>query len=213
LLEEFERRYLVWSLAQAATQADAGFAEIRVVKSKTARSLLTIVDALDAEKRRRLVRLLVLRFHRRAAAHALIDLTPAEEHLLAEIDSARIHVAPAPALPRVRRKALLLAYQRELSQFGESEVFGPGFESFICSRGSYSIRTIASVGRAPAYWHDILSATGKPLIPAVSVFSWLGISAQTVWDEAGAGDEDEIALRMASFSQQFVSALPQLMPA
>jgi hypothetical protein len=211
LRDEFERRYLVWSLAQAETQVDAGFAEIRVVKSKTARSLLSVLDALDAAKRRTLVRLIVLRFHRRTAARDLINLTPLEEDLLAEIDLARIQVASLPGLPRVRRKALLLAYQRELSNFGESEAFGPGFQSFIAACGSYTIRTVASVGRTPAYWHDILSATGRPLIQAISVFSWLGISAQTVWDEAGAGDEDDIALQMAFFSRRFFGAVPQLM--
>lgn len=180
------------------------------LESSLALSTLAYLDQLS-EPRRALTRRAMVKLFHEAAATAIGEPLGAEERQAvnekrrALLSLPMTRRAPATRGPRAERLARLVRQGAKLLGNATSEHrAGDMFELAV---GDWRVGTRFVYGENPSYMQRVVSPSGECFADGVSYLASLGISGQTVWDAAVAGDEDAVASGMVELPRRFIAAM------
>jgi hypothetical protein len=233
--DEFVLKLYRWACADFQRELDEGFPLLRGIENPTTYCLLTLMESLPKDKRLLLVSGLLKRFHVRAA-QLLGETISAEENEFFERLSNSFAVVNSfqqqrweaarkfgpPLEPKQRKKIV----QKVKSELHEPWCIWPKTgpwqgTSFEVEKGGFRILTRFWPGTRVSfsYDHAILDkAKGYYWHPETtfycdkfSIYSWLGISWETMWMDLRVGEVERVAKDLVRLSRHFIEGVGGLL--
>jgi hypothetical protein len=233
--DEFLLKLYRWACADFQREMEEGFPLLRGIENPTTYGLLSVMESLPRDKRVILASGLLLRFHTRAA-EVLGEKISAEQRELFEpffksfeasnrLLRARWDAAPklGPELERKQRKKLVGRVKTELHEpYCVWPETGPWKgTSFEVEKGGFRILTRFYTGMrcSLCYDHAILDKErGYYWDPdttfycdKLSIYSWLGISGQTMWMDLRVGEIERVGNDLVRLCRHFIEGVVGLL--
>jgi len=219
-----------WACADFRREIEEGFPLLRGVENPTTYGLLSVMESLPNARRLLLASGLLKRFHPRAV-EILGEKISTEEHELIELFLKSFASTPllrerwarapklGPPLERKQRKKIVEQVKKELREpYCVWPATGPwkGF-SLEVEKGGVRILTRFYTGMRASlcYDHAILDKErGYYWEPdttfycdKLSIYSWLGISWQTMWMELRVGEIERVGKDLVRLCRHFIDGV------
>ena len=215
--DEFALRFFRWAIGDARREVGEGLRLIRSIKGASALRAAAYLGRLSPSEQVEVLEALTKRFHPRASA-ASDALTARQVALIEKKDLAMREMVP----PEVSRQStqegapmstsrLKTLAKRHLASLGEIVPLTSRVSQYDQRVGPWTVHTMVNVG-SPCYYVQYIRAAGAaPLQESISVLAWLGVTAQTTWDLARAGDEEQTVEAIVNACSHFLAAAPALL--
>ena len=226
--QQFFKRYYKWSFEDWRRELAEDFKLIRMVNDRNSRCIIRLMRGLSHEQRLKAVQSLIRNVNQYALpmiqeniqkediqfkdfySNAL-RLYDEEESLRTSYENIE-HSATKPFDRKKLQKVIIDTLEADL---GEPSPLIKGSEfSYKTTIGPWTVLTDIDTGgrfHQLTYEQRITDAEGKLFFGGVSLFKWLGISGQTMWQYLGDDDIESIAGSFRIILQQFLTATPRLL--
>jgi hypothetical protein len=224
--DEFNARYHTWALGQARLERERGFPHLRSFPTGTAPRFLSFYDQLSAGEKMAVSEALALRWvpdPDRLVGRALTNVdrvlidryrafakSPASGELERQFGIAN------GSIPRLRRKLLAKEIRRRLGplfpEIGEN--WGGGLWRFARQFQEFHVHTYIDTGgnfHELSYSHCVVHGSPEPLGDHISLFSYLGISSQTMWNYLSERDLGPVADCVEDLVRNFMDSIPTIL--
>jgi hypothetical protein len=232
--DEFLVKLYRWARADFQREIDADFPLLRGVEGRTTYGLLSLMESLPAAERPPFVSFLLRRAHQRAA-EVLGERGAGDEGRFQELFSNTFQTINhfeqerqerarglGPLLEGKARDAIIQRVREELREphyvWPRS---GPGKGmSFEVEKGQFRIvtRLYTRMSVSLCYDHAIQNKGMEGYnqnmafyCDKLSVYSWLGVSGQTMWMGLRAGDVEGVASQVVRLSRHFIEGVGALL--
>jgi hypothetical protein len=232
--DEFLVKLYRWARADFQREIDEGFPLLRGIDGRTTYGLLGLMESLPAAERLAFVSFLLRRFHQRAA-EVLGERETGDERRFQEmfsntfqtinhLEQQRLEQARGlgPLLEGKERDAIIKRVREELH---EPHYVWPRSGpwkgmSFEVEKGAFRIvtRLYTRMSVSLCYDHAVQNKGMEGYnqnmafyCDRLSVYSWLGVSGQTMWMGLRAGDVERVASHVVRLSRHFIEGVGALL--
>jgi hypothetical protein len=233
--DEFVVKLYRWACADFRREMEEGFPLLRGIENPTTYGLLSVMESLPQAKRFILASGLLKRFHTRAV-EILGEEISAEQHELFGLFSKSFEVSNrlqrerwdtarkvGPMLERKQRKKIPDHVKKELHEpFCVWPETGPWKgTSFEVEKGGFRILTRFYPGMRVSFCYDHAILDKKQgyywhqdttfYCDKFSIYSWLGISWQTMWMDLRVGDVERVGKDLVRLCRHFIEGVGGLL--
>ncbi len=224
--DEFAVRYYRWALDDAVREVREGFPLVRAVTAGLAIRAVAHLESFTGDRRLAVAAALVKRGHRRGVELAGDSWGPAEDQIGQDyVQAVRIArpeeevyrraLLSDPGTLTIERSRFLQAIRGELGPIlGSGEPFSTPHEwRYDTPLGPWTLVTLVDVGGRQhqlAYTQTIRATIAHPLREGISLWQWLGLGGQTMWNQLVEGNTPAAARSLARICAHFLRAAPSL---
>jgi hypothetical protein len=224
---EFSKRLYEWSLHDWEREIRDGYPFLKAVKYSDAKCVIKLMESLTTEERQNLIFALLKRRCQSYLQYWGETFTDEDRRLVQSYfdNLAAVRWATARNIPpggfqgqlsedKLQRGLLRECIVEKLRPF-----LGKGTSSsrewyYLSSIGSWQVMTSIDVGgtfHQLCYDHSIRATDSSRLIEGCSLFSWLGICGQTMWQGLDNSEAEWAAESLAIIVKHFMDAVPKLL--